>query len=269
MSSIRQPSGCEGAVYRGLLEEVQQACRQARAGHHLRLQCRAAADAGRSRRAKPGASFASPGARSTGSSRSAQDNGYLEAFPDADRFRHRDGPAARRGADHGDRRAGRAARRACAALPRTTTRSSLAAGDVVLFSSRQIPGNEIAIGRVQNQLAERGIVMVTDRQSEIHVSGHPGRPELEALYGWLRPEILVPVHGEIRHMQEQARLGRASGHCAQRVPEERRYRPPCARQAGQARAKCRPDGSCSMATSSCRPTAMRSPCAAGCRATVC
>lgn len=82
---------------------------------------------------------------------------------------------------------------------------------MVLFSSRQIPGNEIAIGRVQNKLAERGIVMVTDRQSEIHVSGHPGRPELEALYGWLRPKILVPVHGEIRHMQEQARLGQARG----------------------------------------------------------
>src|SRR3546814_2800116 len=47
--------------------------------------------------------------------------------------------------------------------------------------------------------------------SDIHVSGHPGRPELEALYGWLRPEILVPVHGEMRHMQEQARLGRSSG----------------------------------------------------------
>ncbi|MCB2065493.1 MAG: ribonuclease J, partial [Erythrobacter sp.] len=87
----------------------------------------------------------------------------------------------------------------------------LAEGDVVLFSSRVIPGNELAIGRIQNQLAERGIVMVTDRQSHIHVSGHPGRPELQALYSWLRPEILVPVHGEIRHMQEQARLGLASG----------------------------------------------------------
>lgn len=87
----------------------------------------------------------------------------------------------------------------------------LVSGDVVLFSSRQIPGNELAIGRVQNMLAERGITMVTDRQSEIHVSGHPGRPDLEALYGWLRPEILVPVHGEIRHMQEQARLGARCG----------------------------------------------------------
>jgi ribonuclease J len=88
---------------------------------------------------------------------------------------------------------------------------SLSEGDVVLFSSRQIPGNELAIGRVQNLLAERGIEMVTDRQSDIHVSGHPGRPDLKAIYGWLRPETLVPVHGEMRHMQEQARLGRASG----------------------------------------------------------
>jgi ribonuclease J len=69
----------------------------------------------------------------------------------------------------------------------------------------------LAVGRVQNLLAHRGVAMVTDRQSDIHVSGHPGRPELEAIYSWLRPQVLVPVHGEIRHMQEQARLGAASG----------------------------------------------------------
>ena len=80
-----------------------------------------------------------------------------------------------------------------------------------MFSSRQIPGNEIAIGRIQNRLAARDITLVTDRQSDIHVSGHPGRPELKALYGWLRPEILLPVHGEIRHMKEQARFGKACG----------------------------------------------------------
>ncbi len=85
----------------------------------------------------------------------------------------------------------------------------LESGDVVLFSSRQIPGNEIAVGRIQNRLAARNVAIVTDRQSPIHVSGHPGRPELEALYGWLRPQILVPVHGEVRHMSEQARLGKA------------------------------------------------------------
>ena len=88
---------------------------------------------------------------------------------------------------------------------------ALEAGDVVLFSSRQIPGNEIAIGKIQNRLAGRDITMVTDRQSPIHVSGHPGKPELEALYGWIRPEILLPVHGEVRHMREQARFGRACG----------------------------------------------------------
>ena len=88
---------------------------------------------------------------------------------------------------------------------------ALAAGDVVLFSSRQIPGNEVAIGRIQNRLAARDITIVTDRQSEIHVSGHPGRPELEALYSWIRPEILLPVHGEMRHMKEQARLGKSCG----------------------------------------------------------
>ncbi|MEJ2458603.1 MAG: ribonuclease J [Novosphingobium sp.] len=84
-------------------------------------------------------------------------------------------------------------------------------GDVVLFSSRQIPGNEIAIGRIQNRLADAGVEIVTDRQSLIHVSGHQGRPELEALYGWMRPQILMPVHGEVRHMKEQVRLGLSCG----------------------------------------------------------
>jgi ribonuclease J len=88
---------------------------------------------------------------------------------------------------------------------------TLESGDVVLFSSRQIPGNEIAIGRIQNRLAQLGVTIVTDRQSPIHVSGHPGRPELQAMYGWIRPQILVPVHGELRHMREQARLGKACG----------------------------------------------------------
>ncbi|BBF70091.1 ribonuclease J [Sphingomonas bisphenolicum] len=87
----------------------------------------------------------------------------------------------------------------------------LAEGDTVVFSSKQIPGNEIAIGRIQNALAQKNILMVTDRQAEVHVSGHPGRPELEAMYRWIRPEILLPVHGERRHMAEQARLGITSG----------------------------------------------------------
>lgn len=88
---------------------------------------------------------------------------------------------------------------------------SLERGDLVIFSSKQIPGNEIAIGRIQNELAEKGIEMITDKQAPVHVSGHPGRPELAAMYDWIRPEIIVPVHGEFRHMFEQARFARARG----------------------------------------------------------
>ncbi len=84
-------------------------------------------------------------------------------------------------------------------------------GDTVIFSSKQIPGNETAIGRVQNALARSNVTMVTEKQAHVHVSGHPGRPELAAMYRWLRPEILVPVHGERRHMAEQARFGLSEG----------------------------------------------------------
>jgi ribonuclease J len=88
---------------------------------------------------------------------------------------------------------------------------SLERGDLVVFSSKQIPGNEIAIGRIQNELAAKGIEMITDKQAPVHVSGHPGRPELAAMYSWIRPEIIVPVHGEFRHMFEQARFAKARG----------------------------------------------------------
>ncbi|MEA3039879.1 MAG: ribonuclease [Sphingomonadales bacterium] len=88
---------------------------------------------------------------------------------------------------------------------------SVTEGDLVVFSSKQIPGNEIAIGRIQNELAGRGVRMITDRQANVHVSGHPGRPELAAMYGWIRPEIIVPVHGEMRHMVEQRRFAATRG----------------------------------------------------------
>jgi ribonuclease J len=88
---------------------------------------------------------------------------------------------------------------------------SVGKGDLVVFSSKQIPGNEIAIGRIQNVLAEKGVAMITDRQAPVHVSGHPGRPELAAMYDWIRPEIIVPVHGEMRHMMEHARFAKSRG----------------------------------------------------------
>ncbi|MBY4636860.1 ribonuclease J [Sphingopyxis sp. XHP0097] len=87
----------------------------------------------------------------------------------------------------------------------------LEAGDTVVFSSKQIPGNEVAIGRIMNQLASKDVLTVTEKQAHIHVSGHPGQPELAALYGWLRPKLVVPVHGEIRHMHEQARFALEKG----------------------------------------------------------
>jgi ribonuclease J len=84
-------------------------------------------------------------------------------------------------------------------------------GDTVIFSSKQIPGNEIAIGVIMNKLAERNILTVTEKQAHVHVSGHPGQPELAALYDWIRPQVLIPVHGERRHMAEQARFAQAHG----------------------------------------------------------
>ncbi|MBU3078275.1 ribonuclease J [Sphingomonas quercus] len=87
----------------------------------------------------------------------------------------------------------------------------LSEGDLVVFSSKQIPGNEMAIGRIQNALAAKNIQMITDRQAHVHVSGHPGRPELELMYRWIRPEIVLPVHGERRHMAEQARFALEKG----------------------------------------------------------
>jgi ribonuclease J len=90
----------------------------------------------------------------------------------------------------------------------------LAAGDTVVFSSKQIPGNEMAIGRIQNALAGKGVTMITDRQAHVHVSGHPGRPELALMYQWIRPDIILPVHGELRHMAEQERFA-----CEQGVPK--------------------------------------------------
>ena len=102
-------------------------------------------------------------------------------------------------------------RAALARIAEGTHPITLEAGDTVVFSSKQIPGNEVAIGRIQNKLSGKGVTMVTERQAHVHVSGHPGRPELAALYDWLRPNLLIPVHGEMRHLMEQARFGTSKG----------------------------------------------------------
>jgi ribonuclease J len=88
---------------------------------------------------------------------------------------------------------------------------TLSKGDRVIFSSRTIPGNERAVGRVINGLIRQNVEVITDRTHLVHVSGHPRRAELEDLYGWVRPRTLVPVHGEALHLAEHAALGRKIG----------------------------------------------------------
>ncbi|HEU4659476.1 MAG TPA: ribonuclease J [Pseudolabrys sp.] len=85
---------------------------------------------------------------------------------------------------------------------------TLSPGDRVIFSARAIPGNEKAIGRVLNGLIEQGIEVITDRTHLVHVSGHPRRAELEQLIGWVKPNVLVPVHGEALHLAEHATLAK-------------------------------------------------------------
>ncbi|OYU91168.1 MAG: MBL fold metallo-hydrolase [Bradyrhizobiaceae bacterium PARB1] len=84
-------------------------------------------------------------------------------------------------------------------------------GDTVIFSSRTIPGNEKAVGTIVNGLVTQGIEVITDRDALVHVSGHPRRDELRDMISWVRPELLIPVHGEALHLSEHAKLARACG----------------------------------------------------------
>jgi ribonuclease J len=84
----------------------------------------------------------------------------------------------------------------------------LEAGDVAIFSSRIIPGNEKAINRLQNGLVRLGVEIVTEEDHFVHVSGHPARDELIRMYQMVRPKIAVPVHGEARHLIAHADLAR-------------------------------------------------------------
>jgi ribonuclease J len=88
---------------------------------------------------------------------------------------------------------------------------SLAKGDRVIFSSRTIPGNEKAVNRIINGLVNQGVEVITDRTHLVHVSGHPRRDEMAELLSWVRPRIVVPVHGEALHLTEHALLARKAG----------------------------------------------------------
>ncbi|WP_323013522.1 ribonuclease J [Devosia sp.] len=87
----------------------------------------------------------------------------------------------------------------------------LNAGDRMIFSSWAIPGNEREVNDIQNRLIDKGIEVITRDDGLVHVTGHPRREELRKLYGWLKPDVLVPVHGEAMHLEAHAQLGRDAG----------------------------------------------------------
>ena len=84
-------------------------------------------------------------------------------------------------------------------------------GDTFLFSSKTIPGNERGVIRIMNAYSEMGVDVIDDRDGLYHVSGHANRPDLEAIHDLLRPKILLPMHGEHRHLREHCRIGIEKG----------------------------------------------------------
>ncbi len=88
---------------------------------------------------------------------------------------------------------------------------TFAADDLVIFSSRTIPGNEKPVGRVVNGLVRQGVKIITDQDDLVHVSGHPRVEEITELYNVVKPKALIPVHGEPYHLQKHAELGRKLG----------------------------------------------------------
>ena len=90
----------------------------------------------------------------------------------------------------------------------------LAEGDSFLFSSRTIPGNERPVIRIMNNLSRLGVDVYDADDGMYHVSGHANRPDLEALHDLLKPQMLIPMHGEHMHLREHANLGRAKGMAA-------------------------------------------------------
>lgn len=88
---------------------------------------------------------------------------------------------------------------------------SIGAGDLVILSARRIPGNEVGIGRVVNQICRRGADVLLDDTPGIHVSGHASREELKLMLGLTRPKFFVPIHGDFHHLSQHAGVAREMG----------------------------------------------------------
>ncbi|MCJ8322535.1 MAG: ribonuclease J [Rhizobiales bacterium] len=87
----------------------------------------------------------------------------------------------------------------------------LRANDTVIFSSTVIPGNEKAVGQIINALASADINIITSKTHKVHVTGHPLRDELIQMYGWVKPQVAIPVHGEAAHVREHMKLATSLG----------------------------------------------------------
>lgn len=84
-------------------------------------------------------------------------------------------------------------------------------GDLFLFSSKTIPGNEKGVIRIMNAFSEQGVDVVDDSAGKYHVSGHANRPDLERLTSIVRPQVVIPMHGEHRHLREHVKLAERNG----------------------------------------------------------
>jgi len=101
---------------------------------------------------------------------------------------------------------------ALARISRSVHRTlKLGKGDIVFFSSKSIPGNERRINLLHNNLTRLGVDIITDKDHDIHVSGHPNQDDLEDMYNWVKPQYVIPVHGEFRHLHEHAKFAKQCG----------------------------------------------------------
>jgi ribonuclease J len=132
-------------------------------------------------------------------------------FPPDDRFRHSNEPATKPSDDRRHGRAGRAPRRAQPHRRGYPHPQAACRGHRGVLIAAD-PGQRDRDRQDHEHAGRRkGVEIITDRQAFVHVSGHPGRPELAEMYRWIRPEIILPVHGEVRHMHEQARFAKEQG----------------------------------------------------------
>ena len=83
--------------------------------------------------------------------------------------------------------------------------------DTVIFSSREIPGNEKKINQIKSVVSRNGCTLLDHSNAKVHVSGHPSRGELKQMYEWVLPDLLIPIHGEYRHLNEHIKFSKKCG----------------------------------------------------------